>query len=473
MLRGSRACAVPALFAGSFLAAISFPDAAFAHASERGHVLLLPTGYYLLGGAFAVAGSFAILLFVRPAALEAYRAFRLPLGEAPERLRPFTSALSFVFFLLLIATGLRGSPDPTHNPLPLTIWTLLWVGVTLVQGLVGNLWRWIDPWYAPCLAVRVLLRRPEAPFDENTASYVPAVILFAGFAWFELVYIAPEDPPRLAVATLSYWIVTFVFAVAFGHERWTRQGEFLTVFFSMIARFAVVQSSNRAPTRIELCLPGAAVADAGPLPPSGVIFLLANLAAVSFDGFSKTFVWLGTIGINPLEFPGRSAVTIPNTIGLAAAMIAFPIVFALMVRAGKLLARQGRPRSIGTLVWSIVPIALAYHFAHYLTALLVDGQAALIALSDPFARGWNLLGLSGSHVEAGIVLGHEAAWLLWNTVSAAIVAGHVLAVLIAHMLAIRLYGDTRAAMLSQLPLAVLMVGYTLLGLWLLSTPSAG
>ena len=35
---------------------------AFAHTSERAFILLLPTGYYLLGGALAVAASFVILL---------------------------------------------------------------------------------------------------------------------------------------------------------------------------------------------------------------------------------------------------------------------------------------------------------------------------------------------------------------------------------------------------------------------------
>lgn len=443
---------------------------AFAHASERGHVLLLPTGYYLIGGAMAVAASFAVLAFVRPSTLEAYRGFRLLLGIAPARLRLFTSALSCAFLFMLIAAGFFGSTDPVHNPLPLTFWTLMWVGLTLIQGLLGNLWYWLNPWYAPCRAVNTMLGRAEPNFDEARATYLPALFLFAAFVWFELVYIAPEDPPRLAIALLTYWLFTFALALIVGHERWTRQGEFLTVFFTMISHFAVFQRKGR---NVELRLPGAAVVESRPLPASGVLFLLGNLAAVSFDGFSKTFLWLGTIGINPLEFPGRSVVTIQNTLGLFGAMLALAGLFAMSIRAGEVLAGQRRAQAIGLLVWSIVPIALAYHFAHYLTALLVDGQAALIALSDPFSRGWNLLGLSGRHVGAGIIMGHDAAWLIWNAQAAAIVAGHVLAVLIAHMLALRLYDGTRAATLSQLPLAALMVGYTLLGLWLLSTPSAG
>src|ERR1700752_516990 len=50
------------LFVLSFLGASATP--ALAHTSERAFILLLPTGYYRLGGALAVAASFLILLAV-------------------------------------------------------------------------------------------------------------------------------------------------------------------------------------------------------------------------------------------------------------------------------------------------------------------------------------------------------------------------------------------------------------------------
>ena len=120
-----------------------------------------------------------------------------------------------------------------------------------------------------------------------------------------------------------------------------------------------------------------------------------------------------------------------------------------------------------------MPIALAYHFAHYLTALLVDGQYAMAALSDPFALGWNLFGTADMQIEAGIVAGADSAWWLWNLQAGAIIAGHMLAVLVAHGLAWRLHPVPSRAALSQLPLTVLMIAYTVFGLWLLATPTAG
>ena len=150
-------------------------------------------------------------------------------------------------------------------------------------------------------------------------------------------------------------------------------------------------------------------------------------------------------------------------------------VYLLCVFAGERLAHS-RLRfgvSAGFMVWSIVPIALAYHFSHYLTALLVNGQYALVALSDPFSLGWNLFGTANLAVDAGVVMGAGSAWVIWNCQAAAIVAGHVIAVLAAHWLAFRLHETHRAALLSQFPLTVLMVAYTVFGLWLLSTPTAG
>ena len=204
-------------------------------------------------------------------------------------------------------------------------------------------------------------------------------------------------------------------------------------------------------------------------------FLLLALSSVSFDGLSRTFFWLGLNGVNPLEFPGRTAMMTINSVGLAAAFVALAAIFYVAVLIGERLTPARRPiaEAAGLYVWSIVPIALAYHFAHYLTVLLVNGQYAVVALSDPYARGWNLFGTAYMTVSAGIASGSGAAWVLWNAQAAVIVAGHVLAVLVAHGLAGRLHPDGRNAALSQLPLTVLMVAYTVLGLWLLSTPTAG
>ncbi|TIW88322.1 MAG: hypothetical protein E5V59_26040, partial [Mesorhizobium sp.] len=180
-------------------------------------------------------------------------------------------------------------------------------------------------------------------------------------------------------------------------------------------------------------------------------------------------------GINPLEFPGRTAVIGSGTFGLVLTFVLLAAVFLLAVWLGQRLAGGDHTlrHAAGLLVWSIVPIALAYHVAHYLTALLVDGQYALAALSDPFALGWNLFGTADMQIEAGIVTGADSAWWLWNVQAGAIILGHVLAVLVAHGFAWRLNPQPARSALSQFPLTLLMIAYTAFGLWLLATPTVG
>lgn len=468
--------------AAAWLAGLAalLPAEAFAHASDRGHVLLLPTGHYLVGGALAVAASFLVLLAVRPQTLERLAAARLHFGHAPEALRLPLSLLSFAAMATLVAAGVLGSRDPLSNPLPLTIWTLVWVGLTLLQGLFGNLWAWINPWYGPWRIVSSLAGRSHAdPPPLKLPAWVgmwPAVLLLLAFVWFELIYPAPDDPERLAWAVGVYWLASFAMAIVFGYDTWSARGEFLSVFFGMVARFGVVERTLRGSGRndLDLCPPGAKLAHTPALPFSGVLFLLFSLTSVSFDGLSKTFFYFSLNGLNPLEYPGRTAVIGINSLGLLASCAVLAGVFLACVWLGGRLApgRHDFYSSAGAYVWSIVPIALAYHFSHYLTALLVNGQYAIVSLSDPFSLGWNLFGTAHMPVMAAIAAGSDAAWLVWNAQAAVIVGGHVLAVLAAHMLAFRLHDTPRAAALSQLPLTVLMIAYTVFGLWLLSTPTA-
>jgi hypothetical protein len=443
---------------------------AHAHAGDRGFVLLLPTGYYMIGGALAVAASFVILALVPAAPLERLARCRPEILRLRADGRTVVSLLSFLVLATLLYAGVAGSRDPLSNPLPLVFWTVWWVGLTLLVGIFGNLWRWLEPWYGPA---RLLLRDADRPplILPEKAGYWPAIVLFFAFAWFELVYPAPEDPQRLALVLAVYWIANFAGILLFGHRAWTGRVECFSVFFAMVARLSPF--GRAAEGALTLSLPGARAAGAEPLPVSGALFLLLALASVSFDGLSRTFFWLGLLGINPLEFPGRSAVLWSGTFGLLGAFLVLSLLFFGCVRLGQALARGGVSvsRAAGALVWSLLPIALAYHFAHYLTALVINGQYALAAISDPLSRGWNLFGTAGYHVLAGATAGHESAWLIWNAQAAAIIAGHIVAVAIAHVAAFRLHGGERTAAFAELPLALLMVGYTVFGLWLLSTPT--
>jgi hypothetical protein len=116
-----------------------------------------------------------------------------------------------------------------------------------------------------------------------------------------------------------------------------------------------------------------------------------------------------------------------------------------------------------------VPIAVAYHLAHYFSLLVTAGQFMIPLASDPFGFGWNLFGTAGYKVDLGAV----SPYVFWYGAVVLIVAGHVIAVVLAHVEALRLFVSPRAAAASQVPMVALMVAYTMVSLWILAQPIVG
>ena len=118
---------------------------------------------------------------------------------------------------------------------------------------------------------------------------------------------------------------------------------------------------------------------------------------------------------------------------------------------------------------SLVPIAFVYHLTHYYTLVLAQGGQLWKLVSDPFGYGWDLFGTARGDV-APLMLDVGGIWL---TQVALILFGHIVSVYLAHIEALRLFASPRRAAFSQLPMLVLMMVFTNLGLWILSLPIAG
>ena len=526
-----------AVLAGLAVLALLTAPPAFGHAGERGFILLLPTGLFQVAGTIAVAVSFLVVIRFRGAALRrAVEAARRRLFRVPRRV-PGSNAVASAALVALVAAGFAGSRDPLANPLPLSVWTLLWVGLTFVHAVLGNVWPHVNPWTAFARLIRpVFGRRADdesglLPWPDALGGW-PAVALLLLFAWFELVFPAPRDPAVLAYAVAGYSFLTVAGMVLFGDAAWTRHVEIFSRFFrivSWIAPFRTVPDEDpalapapggratrgaaspanpvHAPTSgdpgthgaaspanpalapasgargphgaastvghsLVATLPGARLLGIGSLPAAGVVFVVVALATVSFDGLSRTFWWLSLLGENPLEHPGRTALVGRNTLGLIGAAAVLLAAYAVSAAAGAWWSGAKAAPALRRFVVSIVPIAFGYHFAHYLPSFLVDAQYALKALSDPFALGWNLLGTRELHVTASFLTHHASVEAIWYAQVGVIVAAHVAAVVALH----GLVGESRegrlASILSEIPLTVLMIGYTVFGLWLLSTPVA-
>ena len=445
--------------AGAFML---LPGAAFACALPPSVILTLPTGHYIAGAAVTVAVT----------ALMGAMADSLPRMAAVEVLdrRVFvpvslSSYLSFLCFYGLVLVGIFGARDPMHNLMTLVFWTGVWIVLPIGSVLFGNLWRSINPWTAPVRMARLLLGRSGSA-GLSRFGHWPAVVLYAGFAWFQIVSLSPDDPYELALLAAAYWLLIFTLAVAEG-EDWLEQGEFLTVFMGYLAKVApfwLEIRGNRA--HLMRGWPGTQILAMPPMSSSAMAFITLTLAALTFDGLAETFWWQAIIGENPLEPTGRSAVMVENTLGLVVVWVLTVATIWAVVRAGQIIG--GKRFAPGPVMLSFLAIAAGYHAAHYFVTLLTVGQYTLAALNDPLFRGDELLGLPPFYVSFGFLTDARIMPLIYAVQFAAILGAHILAVL----LALRLVGpETRAT--AHLPMTALMVGYTVLGLWLLSTARSG
>ena len=60
--------------------------------------------------------------------------------------------------------------------------------------------------------------------------------------------------------------------------------------------------------------------------------------------------------------------------------------------------------------------------------------------------------------------------MVWFVGVAAIVIGHVIAVYVAHAISMKTINSRSEALRSQYPMVVLMVGYTVISLWIIAQP---
>ena len=171
-----------------------------AHASEQGLVLLLPTGAYAAAGTLTVIASILLVTCLPKNALSIlFQALPLPLpldrakGKNAQRVSLATSLCATILFLILVFIGFRGPTDPQNNLLPLTIWTVWWIGVFVVQGMVFDVWKWVNPWTG-FLNVLNLGENPIVRIPEKLGAW-PAVVILVFFNCFYL-QISPQVTPK-------------------------------------------------------------------------------------------------------------------------------------------------------------------------------------------------------------------------------------------------------------------------------------
>ena len=460
------------IYIGSVLA-LGVPALAAAHGFGQRIDLPVPLYLYLFGGGAVVALSF-ILLGLVPSrlsdALHAYPKYDLTrlvwfrAIASRSALMPFK--LVFVAILVVaVASGIWGDQNPAFNMLPTVVWILFAIGVTFFSAFIGNIWSVINPFktlyeFGEMALGRIGVRWSAEPMPE-WIGVLPALLLFFAFRWIENVSLMSSDPWMLAVFVLNYAFITFVCMGLFGKDEWLQKGDPFSVFFSFLSRFSITEVKENTvylrPPAVGLLNKSASLTE--------VAFVLFMLSSVAADGVLTTPLFQNLFSdLLALGLPWLMVGTL-GLLGLFAAFCAVYYGFSYLTKifSGDTSSTTEVARRF---ILSLLPIAIAYEVAHYVSILVIEGQRVLYLISDPFGAGWNLFGTADYEIS------YTALNLktLWNVQVALIVIGHVIAVIIAHAIAERFFKDSRKALISQYPMLLLMIFYSCLSLWIMAQP---
>jgi hypothetical protein len=385
----------------------------------------------------------------------------------------------FVFGLCVYA-GFAGTQIPTNNLIDTMIYVIFWVGFVAVNALLGDVFKAFNPWRAVARFVAWIARWVNAGESPEPLPYPrwlgrwPAVLGIFAFAWVELIYVNKQDPSTLSIMALAYAAAQLVGMSLYGIDTWNDRGDAFANYFAMFARLsAFVRRGQQVMLRRPLS--GATKLE---MVPGTIALLVTMIGSTSFDGFSQGSAWAGlngTSGLEPwiqrrLHFLGLGPTATSElafTVGLIGCILAVGAFYRLGVVGMRTVgAAYSVPDLARRFAHTLVPISLAYVGAHYASLLIFQGQAAAFLASDPLGHGSNLFGTA--HDQVNYFLSANGIWYVQVV---ALVGGHVAGITLAHDRALALYRTARDAMRSQLWMLTVMVGFTSLGLWLLSEAS--
>lgn len=433
-----------------------------AHGVGSRQDLPIPFALAVAGAAIALVVSFVVLgMAWRESRFRGDDAGRpLPPWAAITIDAPATRWLLRLLGLLLVgftAMAAFFAPDLATNPTAGLVYAVFWVGLIPACLLLGPVWSLLNPIRTLHLGLARLLG--SAPEDAGVrplpagVGYWPAAAGLLAFTWLELVAPDRATTPVIRTFFLVYFGVHLVGVAVFG-SRWLDRGDAFEVFSGLVARLSPF--GRRRDGRLVLRNPLDGLDGLAPAPGLAATACVL-LGSTVYDSLSNAPIWVRLYQTSPL------GVTVMGSLGLLAAV---GVVAGMYVVATTLSGRAGdlpRRKLPGAYAHSLVPIAVGYLVAHYFSLLVLEGQRAMIYVSDPFSTGADWFGTATLEVDQTIA---QYPGVISTVQVLAIITGHVLGVVAAHDRAVRLL-PRRAAVTGQLPLLVLMIGYTVGGLLLL------
>lgn len=443
-----------------------------AHGMGGSTDLPLPLAYALIGGVWALVVTFAVVAV-------AWRTPRFdpakPGRDLPQwvtsavdspGIRRVLAAVVLIATVWIVVAAIWG-PQDSDNALPGAFYVLLWVGLVAVSVVVGPIWRVISP-VRTVWRLGTMRRRGGVAADARRRypagfGYWPAVLGLLAFVWLELASPDPGSLTAIKIWILCYVMVMVTGATVFG-STWFARADPFEVYSVTVSRLAPLRR-NAATGRVVVGNPLDHLPTM-PVRPGTVAVLAVLLGSTAFDSFSQSKAFRNFVDRNAAAVPfvgDSGGGSVLRTAGLLLFVVVVGVSFTAAARATGGVTSEQRRALPGRLAHCLIPIVVGYIFAHYLSYLVERGQETIVRLTDPLGRGWHLLGLDSGDVVYFLSLNPT---LLWTIKVACVVVGHVVAVIAAHDQALRVI-PVGHQLTGQLAMMLVMVAYTLTGLYLL------
>ena len=444
---------VSALVAGVVL---GLPSVAMAHGIGGRLDLPVPLSYFIVGAGVVLVITFIGLavLWPEPRLQEGPRHDAARLTVRRGWILPTLGVVALALVLGQLIPPLFGLETDRTRPTiaPVLVWVVFWLVVPFGGAVIGDWYTDINPWRSLARVLR--LGRGERTGLLDTFGVWPAAIVLVAFTWLELVSPDSGNPVALGTAALVYTLGMLAAMAYAGRESGLAVFDGFTPYNRLFSAISPLGRRDDGRLVWRGWLRALTVLPAWRGLPA---FVVVAIGTVTYDGASATESFRSFMGDFGQTMLGETVLLVACVLAIGAAYWFASWAASRMVGGAWTSSRVGM-----RFAHTLVPIALAYALAHYLTLILFEGQQLIAAISDPFALGWDLFGTADRKVDFFIT----AAEPVWYAQVAVIVTGHVLGVILAHDRALGDFGTE--AVRSQYAMLLLMVALTTLGLLILA-----
>ena len=341
-----------------------------------------------------------------------------------------------IILFLLVAPGIFGNESSKTSVAPLILWVFLWIGVPVLGLLFGDIYSKFNPLNLFSLKSN----KPESVYF--------ACILFIGLTWFELVWKEPGNPLNIAIVLITLFVC--VNLLRYFLKKSLIEVDPLLLLHYLYSKLKLFNSKPYFRSLLD---------NIGNLAKLKGIeyFVLLMIGTVTYDGLRETTFWYNQFGSRTDDMGFSTMMFLIMNLGTIL-FYRFACFFAIKVGGSDL-----KLNHVSNLFGhTMLPIAFAYHVTHYLTLLLFESQTFFYRFNDPIGIGMNVL-----NVEEPTINYFIEPLVIWGIQVAVTLLGHMLSVVLAHDLAVKLFGHQQSDK-TQYIFLFITVALTLQALFVLS-----